>query len=246
MGRLIRSIDPRAKMIFLVGFVTIFFLKLSLVLLFGYLLVVILLLMSFGVKSVKVPLVGIWPLLFLIIVLTPLFNRSGKGLLVVSGIPIITLDGLVLALRLAIRFCGITLVVFLFYISTTQTDTILTLRWFGMPFRFALTITVSLRYIPYLTDVYNDIKSAHKLRGVFPGNGKKRGKRTRIFPILVSLMIYAVKRIPTLAMSLECRGVGRKEKRSSYLELKGFRYAFVDFLVTSLFFVVVLSPLFFF
>ncbi len=243
---LIREFDPRAKIVFLVIFLVVFFLNISLVFLLGYLILTILLSVAFfGVRSLKPPLFGIAPLLLLIFVLTPLFNRSGEVLVVIGRIPIITVDGLLLGFRLVIRFCGITLVFFLFYLSTTQTEAILTLRWFGLPFRFALTITVSLRYIPYLTDVYNDIKSAHKLRGVFPGDNVK-GSRAKVFPILVSLMIYAIKRIPTLAMSLECRGLGRRKRRSSYLELKNFRYALRDLLVVFLFCGIMLFPLFFF
>ncbi len=245
MEILIKRFDPRVKSIFLVVFVTVFFLKISLPLLLAYLFLMALLAsMFFGIKSLKAPVLGIAPLLVLILILTPLFNRNGTGLLVIGSIPIVTWNGLSLGFRLAIRFCGITLVFFLFYISTSQSDTILALRWFGMPFKLALTVTISLRYIPYLTGVYGDIRNAHRLRGIYFGERGRKGK-TKIFSILVSLMIYAIKRIPTLAMSLECRGVGREGRRTSYLKLKSPEKMLVDLLILILFFAMVFSPLIF-
>ncbi len=228
VGRLLKRFDPRAKILLLLELVVIFFLKIPLSLLGVYFgLLVLLVILSFGLKKIKAPLLGITPLLILVLVLTPLLNRTGMPIVSLRGQPVITWDGIFLALRLALRFAGITLAFSLFYLSTEEQETILAFRYFGLPFQIALTITISLRYIPYLTGIYNDIKSAHRLRGNYEG-GKRIRNRVKIFPILISLMIYAIKRIPTLAMTLEGRGVGRNEKRTAYVHLRSINRAFVD------------------
>ena len=47
-------------------------------------------------------------------------------------------------------------------------------------------------------------------------------------PVLTSVIVLSVRRIPTLAMALECRGVGRKNRRSTYRSLKSGRSLMID------------------
>jgi energy-coupling factor transporter transmembrane protein EcfT len=64
------------------------------------------------------------------------------------------------------------------------------------------------------------------------------------------VMIQAVKSIPVLAMALETRGIGRKNARSSFWELKKGRAFRLDLLaaalISALLLAVVIFPIFVF
>ncbi|MBR3672230.1 MAG: hypothetical protein IKN68_06340, partial [Spirochaetia bacterium] len=64
-----------------------------------------------------------------------------------------------------------------------------------------------------LLDTYHDAASAHKLRYTENCPAVSRWNFTArfraILPVLASVLIQAIKNIPTLAMVLEIRGVGK-------------------------------------
>ncbi len=172
-----------------------------------------------GIADLLRPLKMIFPLLLLIILLTPLFNRGGDPLIIAGSLTILTRSGLIETIIYIIRFTGITLAFYLFFRTTPMEDMLLGLRWFRIPYVMTLVISVALRYIPHLTGLYSQISSAHSLRCSFDDPMEKTGFSGRIrrfFPILVSLMIQSVKTIPALSMALELKGVGRDQSRSQY------------------------------
>ena len=114
--------DSRAKTSFLLGFLVLFFLPLRLEHLGAYLAVLVILGGVFlGAANILRPLRMVTPILILVLLLTPPFHRQGTVLIALRGYTILSATGLLLALRLIIRFTGITLVFYLF-IGTTELD----------------------------------------------------------------------------------------------------------------------------
>jgi energy-coupling factor transporter transmembrane protein EcfT len=244
--------DPRAKFVLLLAFLLVFFLPIRVGHLALYLGAVVAVTAVFlGLANAFRPVRLILPILILVLLLTPPFHREGTTLISIRGLTILTLPGLTLALRLIIRFTGITVIFYLF-VGTTDPDTlILAFRWFRLPFTMSLVLSIALEYIPTIRSIYDQVQDAHRLRLAgaqslsppAPGgegrssrtlnekvNGKKRAGRKGLIkrlidsvPILTSVLILSVRRIPTLAMALECRGVGRRNRRSSYHRLKSGR-----------------------
>ena len=142
---------------------------------------------------------------------------------------VLTDRGLILTTALIIRFTGITAAFYLFFSTTETGPFILALRAFGLPYRAALTVTISLRYIPDMFSTYGRISDAHKLRRAgFESGGaaRRRGFRHRLnnlFPVLISVLIHAVKSIPSLAMALDSKGLGRGNRRTSCRKLCSWR-----------------------
>jgi energy-coupling factor transport system permease protein len=123
--------------------------------------------------------------------------------------------------------------VFYLFIGTTNPDElILAFRWFRLPYAVCLVLSLALGYIPTIRTLYDQVRDAHRLRlAEEKGGGEGRGlfKRLReAIPTLTSVLILSVRRIPTLAMALECRGVGRKNLRTSFHTLKGGAAALRD------------------
>ncbi len=241
-------LDPRAKLLVLVAFLVLYFLPLPLLYLGVYLAVAALLLfLAAGWEGLLRTLRTVLLFLILILLLTPPFFQGGKVLLAPLGVPLVTTKGLAEAVRLAIRFTGITLAFSTFIRTTLPEELISAFRSLGLPFSAALTLTLVVRTIPQITALYHNVVDAHRLRrgGTEAGAAKggrhdHRGRFRRLIPELTSVLVQAVRGIPTLAMVLESRGVGRKNPRSRYLEPKAGARLLAD-LALSLLFVLLLG-----
>lgn len=245
--RFLEQFDPRAKFMVLLIYLPLFFLPLPLFMVSGYLAAIVFMnLISLGPRGVIRPFLSILPILFLVLLLTPPFQREGEPFIVIGGRILVTTGGINEALRLIIRFSGITLLFYLFA-NTTNADLFITSCYrMGMPFNLVLVVTISLRYIPYLTTLYREVTDAHSLRkgldGVIRGFSLFRRVKA-LLPVLTSVLIQAIRQIPVLSMALECRGVGRRVKRSTYLELKNRAGVMADFAFSLLIIIILLIPL---
>lgn len=219
------SLDPRPKFILLISMVVLFLIESNLFVETAMLLFILVLIgISLGPRRIVRPIRSILPILILTALLTPPFNTDGEILLRIGELSLLTTAGGYLTLGLILRFTGITAAFYLFFSTTETASFILALRAFGLPYRAALTVTISLRYIPDMFSTYGRISDAHKLRaaGIEQGGGKKgfRHRLNHLFPVLISVLIHAVKSIPALAMALDSKGFGRKNPRSSCRKLK--------------------------
>jgi energy-coupling factor transport system permease protein len=243
--------DPGAKIVLLLAFLTLFFLPIPVGRLGAYLAVVLLVTCVFlGILNTLRPIRLIFPILVLVVLLTPPFHRYGKALVSIRGFAILTEPGLMETLRLILRFTGITVIFYLFLGTTDQENLIMAFRWFGLPFTFSLVLGIALEYIPTILILYTQVQDAHRLRRAdtdsiseqarparrtTPRRRRGKGESTGLFrrladavPVLTSVIVLSVRRIPTLAMALECRGVGRKNRRGSYRSLKCGRFVLID------------------
>lgn len=188
--------DPRLKLIIMLIYTAAFFCPIS-AFRYGLLLVPVVAagFITCGFKPFLSVFKLILPLLVLTALVTPFFS------------------GIHETVRIILRFIGITALFFLYFKTTDSDQFIQTLRFFGMPYRIALIISISISYIPLLLDTYHDADSAHKLRYTESCPAVNRwnfiARFRAILPVLASVLIQAVKNIPTLAMALEIRGVGK-------------------------------------
>jgi len=228
----IHRYDPRAKIVLLLVFLALFFLPIPVSRLGVYVAVVLLVTGVFlGIVNILRPIRLILPILILVVLLTPPFHRYGPVLVSVRGFTLLSLPGLMETLRLIVRFTGITVLFYLFLGTTDQENLILAFRWFGLPFTFSLILGIALEYIPTILVLYNQVQDAHRLRGTDAEPAPEQGLFRRLagaIPILTSVIVLSVRRIPTLAMALECRGVGRKNRRGTYRSLKSGRSLLID------------------
>jgi energy-coupling factor transport system permease protein len=156
---------------------------------------------------------AIAPALAFIALLTPPFVRGGTALVTAAGFTLVTTAGLRAVIVFLARLSGIAAVFFALLRTLRLEELVLALRWFGTPFPAALAVTITFRYIPFLAGTWQGVKDAHRLLGVRTGPG----------PVLTAVMVKAVKTIPALAMALESRGLGRAERRTSFVVLPPVR-----------------------
>ena len=232
--------DVRPRLLALLFFIILFFLPFTLPVL-GILLgttVIVSLLLSGPSRTAGV-IKPVLPLLVMVVLFTPLFFPRGRVLLTLGTRVVLTWPGLREVLMLLCRFSGITLVFALFGFGTKSDEFIACLRWYGLPFRAALIINLTLRSVPELLELYRRVRDAHSLRAPYAEPlGKKKKKRPgsgwikrllSVVPHLTSVLIITVKRIEPLSMSLELRGAGIRTGRTVLRPLPGGKKLILHF-----------------
>ena len=161
---------------------------------------------------------AIAPALLLIGLLTPPFTREGRALVVVLGVPLVTTGGAAWAITFIARLAGVSIGLYGLLRTMEAEALVPALRWFGLPYRAALVVTITFRYIPFLAKTWENVRDAHRLRTA--GSAvRRRGLASSWLPMLSSILIQAVRGVPALAMALEGRGVGRGGPRTSLAAL---------------------------
>lgn len=174
------------------------------------------------------------PMLLFMVLFMPFNVREGLPPLVsIGSFTLITSEGLEQALRLMSRFIGITYVCTLLFATTVMHEVMLALRWYHLPYKASLVVTLAFTYIPFIADSFSQITESHRLREAEDEQKKKVGQRLKdLVPTLTSALVVALRSIPNLAMSLEMRGFGRQERRTSYHNLDAYHHVFIHFLLS--------------
>ena len=208
--------DPRVKIISLMELLIFVFLPVDYYLLFVLSFVIIIIsLVEVGIKPTFTVFKSILPILIIMILFSPLYKDNLPPLLAIGNFPILYSAGVKELLTIGSRFVLITFGFSLLLSSTKQKAILLALRDFHLNFNASLQISLILNFLPQIASTFLLIRDSHKLRQ----NGKKISKSAQILPNLISTFVIAIKTIPLTAMSLELRGFGRKNKRTSYEEL---------------------------
>ena len=210
-------LDARAKLLLIVLLsVMVFFPSHYLALSLLFLLIFIIVWYSVGFKQSLRPLRS---LLFIIVVMAlfiPLTQRGGEPLWAVKGTVLVTREGVAHFATLALRLLIVTYSCTLYIWSTPMAAINLALRWYGLSYKGALTVTLAFRFIPFIGETFVMIRDSHSLRSASDSSQKERLRLGDLVPTVTSALVFALKAIPHLATTLEHRGFGSTLKRSSY------------------------------
>ena len=232
---IIHQIDPRVKLVSVFAYITVLmfadsFLAYGLSALF----------VTGLVFAAKVPprllFRGLRAIMFMLVFAASIniFLTPGQTVLVHLGFIRITLEGIILAIQMALR---LTLLITGSSILTLTTSPIsLTdgiesllrpLKVVKVPAHdIAMMMTIALRFIPTLSDEMDKIIKAQKARGADFETGGLLKRAKSLVPILVPLFVSAFKRADELATAMEARcyrgDVGRTKMKSIQMTLKDF------------------------
>lgn len=233
-------IDARAKLLLVLLLCIEVFLPISTIGM--YLIVLVCIAIAWygaGFKQAISPLKTILPLIIIMTIFTPFTYTDSSPLIAIKGITLATVDGLFHLNLLIARFTAITYLTTLFVWTTTMSDIMLTFQFYGLPYKGALVITLAFRFIPFIADSFHMVRDAFSLRIPIDQKHNKR-KIFDILPTISCVLVFALKSIPHLAMSLEHRGFGRSNKRSVYhtIHSKGslFTHLSICVMIAALFF----------
>ena len=243
---LFHRLDPRIKLFCLLFFSVMFFVPLPV---FKYYFIISLVFFTgscaLGFREMVKPLKVIMPLLLLIILLTPPFHPEGHPYLSLFDRPLVTDEGLYESFHLIGRFSGLTLLFYLFLRTTKIEDFILALRFFGLSYRISLIVSLTVRYIPYISSIYEGTLDAHKMRLTVESPPVSKwnfaSRFSTLLSVLTSVLIQSVKSIPNLAMALETRGVGRKNSPGEMKKMRTARELAKELILSFLIISIMLS-----
>ena len=169
--------------------------------------------------------------IFVIIIFTTvlnLFTTKGTVELVHIGFLTITLEGVLMAIKMCVRL--ILLIVGSSVLTLTTTPIQLTdgLEYLLKPFKkigvpsheIAMMMTIALRFIPTLLDETDKIMKAQQARGADFETGNLIQKAKSLVPILVPLFISAFRRADELAMAMESRCYHGDVNRTRMTEMR--------------------------
>jgi energy-coupling factor transport system permease protein len=221
----IHRMDPRMKLILSIAYIVMLFCVGNEA---GFLIPVIFLIAAIWISKIPFIMVlkGVKPILPLIIFTAVLniFFVTGEPL-VKLGFITITVDGIIVALKMVIRIIFLIMGTSLLTYTTSPialTDAIeqllRPLNKIHFPVHeMAMMMTIALRFIPTLIEETDKIMSAQKARGADMESGGLMQRAKALVPILIPLFISAFRRAEELALAMECRcyrgGEGRTRMR---------------------------------
>ena len=231
----IHRLDPRTKLIGLMGYIVALFVAKSWI---SYAVMLVFLVTLIRVSSIppKSIVKGMKPLVMILIFtgVLNLFFTGGETVLLRIWKLTITKEGLTRAIFMMARILMLITGTFLMTFTTSPislTDGLESLmgplKKLHMPVHeLSMMMCIALRFIPTLIEETDKIMSAQKARGADFETGSLIKRAKALVPILVPLFISAFRRADELATAMECRCYQGGEGRT---KMKLLHYHRVDF-----------------
>ena len=218
----VHRLDPRTKMLLLLGTFVLAFVFLDPLYLAGVMALV--LLFGYFAKSLA-NLRRIWFILVAIaIVSTVLWALFGSGQ--TSLFLFVDREALLYGIAVALRI-DITVVAGMIFLSVTRNEEIATgLARLGIPYRFAFAVSTALRLVPTIAATGSTIGQAQRSRGLDLESGNVLERIRNYVPLLVPVFISTIRSTNVFSMALESKGFGAGQKRTFFLRISfGWRDA---------------------
>ncbi len=138
----------------------------------------------------------------------------------VSNSFVLTSDLIVYSSTLAFRFIVLMSSFSLFFLTTSPDDLSLALEQSHIPYEFCFAFTTAVRFVPVLAIEAQTIMDAQKSRGLELEKGNFFKRIRNYIPILIPLIVGAIRRSLELAEAMESRAFGAKKQRTSLYSLK--------------------------
>jgi energy-coupling factor transport system permease protein len=210
------SLDPVTKLVWMVCISILVFIyetAIPQLLLFAVILTVALI---FAKLSLGFVFRGIWIMLLfsigffvLQVILVP-----GETLLYNLGPIAIYSESLDFALAITIRILTIFTTSLIFVATSDPRDIVISLtQKMKVPYRYAYSIFVALRFVPTLEQEAKVIEAAQTIRGV----GKQKGLKNKVENLkrfTLPLLMGAIRRVRTTANTMEAKGYGAYQDRT--------------------------------
>jgi len=107
-----------------------------------------------------------------------------------------------------------------FFLTTSPDHLGLALEQSKIPYEFCFAFTTAVRFVPVLADEAQTIMDAQKARGLELEKGNFLKRIRNYIPILIPLIISAIRRSLDLAEAMESRAWGAIKKRTNLYVLK--------------------------
>ncbi|MGB9675601.1 MAG: energy-coupling factor transporter transmembrane component T family protein [Candidatus Bathyarchaeales archaeon] len=124
------------------------------------------------------------------------------------------------ASALTLRFIVLVESFSIFFLTTSPDTLSLALEQTHVPYEFTFAFTTAVRFVPVLAEEAQTIMDAQKARGLELERGNFLKRIRNYIPILIPLIISAIRRSLELAEAMESRAWGATKKRTNLYVLK--------------------------
>ncbi len=170
------------------------------------------------------------PLLALVLVLRPLFDRAGQPVLLDLGPLRLTVPALLRGMAAVLRLAALSFAVYGWLATTSERDLVRSLVRLGLPHGWGVAVAIGLRTIPTLATRFAAISDAQQARGLDLGGTSVERLRARI-PILVATVVAAIRTADQMGATVAARAYGVDRRPTAFRDL---RMRPVDWLILAL------------
>ena len=128
--------------------------------------------------------------------------------------------GFLYGLSTALRLDTFLAVGILFLTTTRVEEVAYALGRLGVPYQIGFTLTLAFRLVPVFFDAALSVVQAQRCRGLEFGRGGLVTRLRRFVPVIVPVLIGALRRADRMAMALELRGFNSGRVRTTYLRAR--------------------------
>jgi len=147
---------------------------------------------------------------------------------------IVTSSMLEYSISMTIRFLVLVGSFSIFFLTTSPDHLGLALEQSHVPYEFCFAFITAVRFVPVLAEEAQAIMDAQKARGLELEKGNFLKRIRNYIPILIPLIVGAIRRSLELAEAMESRAWGATEKRTNLYALELKRKDYVMIAVTAL------------
>ena len=138
------------------------------------------------------------------------------------------------AAAMTLRFVVLIASFSVFFLTTSPDHLGLALQQSHIPYEFCFAFTTAVRFVPVLADEAQTIMDAQKARGLELERGNFIKRVRNYIPILIPLIVNAIRRSLELAEAMESRAWGASKNRTNLYTLKLKRADYILVLVSVL------------
>jgi energy-coupling factor transport system permease protein len=179
------------------------------------------------------------PLMIMVFALTAIFGAGTGPALLSFGPFTVTANSLTRGALLALRLLALATIVFLWLFTTDQASMVRGFVALGLPYEWGLTLALALRYLPLFATLFEQVRDAQQARGLDLEQRSFRRRLQAYLPVLVAMVISALRHSEHLGWALESRALGAQGvRRSTFRPLHLKRTDVLAFIVLSLIFIV--------
>jgi len=124
------------------------------------------------------------------------------------------------SVAMTLRFVVLIASFSVFFLTTSPDHLGLALQQSHVPYEFCFAFTTAVRFVPVLADEAQTIMDAQKARGLELEKGNLLKRVRNYIPILIPLIVNAIRRSLELAESMDSRAWGANKKRTNLYALK--------------------------
>ena len=181
-------------------------------------------------RSTLLVLVAVLPLTFFITVIQALAQQRDIIARVPLGPLTVTISGygILLGIQVTLRVLVLALAMTTFFTIVNPARLTRAVHALGLPFKYAYTLTLALRFLPLMIEELATVRAAQKARGYDIDRANVVMRVARIFPLIVPLMLTGLRRAETIALAMDLKAFNAVQQRTYYVDLY---YGRIDTLV---------------